>query len=462
MKRKNADACDEARFINAKGDRPIEHLDSDLLDRHLENVYLFKLGLLNSFGIDFRHQTHFGKVSSDTGSARPVLFNYLSEVLPLVQVQANRLPVRRKAAYDNLADAAINSFWEIYYRFQPLIHRQANKSGVDVDDLGNILGRAILLYDKKRGFKFFSYLEKTLRESTKNLRGRIYAQRLGLPLSAGRLMPQILWLVDRETLRLGRCLSIAESESVVLRFLHEQPARFAEETMMRIAHAARTQVRPLMLDTGLANTVANDRIYPTDRRTYSPDRQSHNECTNSVEAQDEYDHLLSQIAQAVEKAAFSEREKAILLQRLDVSHDKDLYTQVESELTAGSLRNRRAQLMVRFIAAFHSDNAQRFGKFLQADPVASKPAMTRALIDLARHFQITVDQAIRCVLNHLALTDAPYRLSIAQRGQLEAFLSAHAHAPLTSISGQLFHKLKAGLIDQDRQGFPCIRDFLSD
>ena len=331
MKRKNADACDEARFINAKGDRPIEHLDSDLLDRHLENVYLFKLGLLNSFGIDFRHQTHFGKVSSDTGSARPVLFNYLSEVLPLVQVQANRLPVRRKAAYDNLADAAINSFWEIYYRFQPLIHRQANKSGVDVDDLGNILGRAILLYDKKRGFKFFSYLEKTLRESTKNLRGRIYAQRLGLPLSAGRLMPQILWLVDRETLRLGRCLSIAESESVVLRFLHEQPARFAEETMMRIAHAARTQVRPLMLDTGLANTVANDRIYPTDRRTYSPDRQSHNECTNSVEAQDEYDHLLSQIAQAVEKAAFSEREKAILLQRLDVSHDKDLYTQVESE-----------------------------------------------------------------------------------------------------------------------------------
>ena len=439
--------CDEARQINANGDRPIDHLDSDRLDRHLENIYVFKLGLLNSFGVDFRHQTYVsrtGETQDDAVTARPVLFNYLSEVLPLVQPQANRLPERRRVAYDNLADAAVNSFWEIYYRFGPLIHRLADKSGVDVDDLGNILGRAILLYDKKLGFKFFSYLDKTLRESTKNLRGRDYAERFRLPQSAGRLMPQILWLVDQETLRLGRCLSIEESESVVLKYLHQQPARFSAATMLRIADAVRSQAAPLPFDQTMPFHGANS-VYD-----------------QNVDDQDEYEYLLSRIARATEKAMLSEREKAILLQRLDLSYDEDLYSRVESELTAGSLRNRRAQLMVRFIAALHSDEAERFGKFLLADPIASKPAMTRALADLAQHYQITPDQTVHFLLNHLALVDAPFKVTIAQRGQLQAFLSAHDQAPLTKISGQLFHKLKAGLIDQDRQDFPCIREFLAD
>ncbi|MGB7347008.1 MAG: hypothetical protein WBD20_22480, partial [Pirellulaceae bacterium] len=216
MKRRNPTACDEARRINAAGDRSIKHLDSDTLDRHLEHVYLFKLGLFNSFGVDFRTQTYSAKASD--GQSAPVLFNYLSEVLPLVQPQADRLPPRRRAAYNSLADAAIHSFWEIYYRFGPLIHQFANKHGVEVDDLGNILGRAILLYDKKRGFKFFSYLDKSLRESVKNLRGCIYAQRYQLPLSAGRLMPQMLWLIDQESLRLQRSLTMDESESLIIRY----------------------------------------------------------------------------------------------------------------------------------------------------------------------------------------------------------------------------------------------------
>ncbi|MGB7346626.1 MAG: hypothetical protein WBD20_20560, partial [Pirellulaceae bacterium] len=268
--------------------------------------------------------------------------------------------------------------------------------------------------------------------------------RYQLPLSAGRLMPQMLWLIDQESLRLQRSLTMDESESLIIRYLLQQPARFSDATMRRIAHAALMQTSPMSLDIGLASGVANT---PND---------------DSIESQDEYKHLLRRVGEAAVKAQLTDREKAILLHRLELSYDEDIYTRAESELTAGSLRNRRAQLMVRFIAAFHSDDAKRFGKFLLADPVACKLMLARQVDLLADEFSITANQVISCVLNHLALSDCPYKVSITQRGQLEAYLRAHARAPLTSISGQLFHKLKAGLIDQDRQGFPCLRDFLAD
>ena len=454
MKRRNPAACDEARRINAEANRAVEYLDSDTLERHLENVSLFKTGLLNSFGVDFRSQTC--QANSADGQSSTVLFNYLSEALPLVQPQANRLPKRRRAAYNKLADAAVNSFWEIYYRFQPLIHQLADKSGVDIDDLGNILGRTILLYDKNRGFKFFSYLDKTLRESVKNLRGRVYAERLMIPVSAGRLIPQILWLLDQETLRLRRSLTIDESESVVLRYLNQQPARFANATKQQIAQVARELATPISLDTDWLpkNSLGAARC---DVRQHD-----HVGCQDQLDVADEHEFLLRRIAKAADAAMFTDRERAVLFQRLEIIYDQDLYTRVESELTAGSLRNRRAQLMVRFIAAFHSSDASRFGRFLLADPVASKATLSRAIHDSANHLGCSAKQVITALLNHLALVDMPYRVTITQRAQLESFLLAHSGASLTSISGALFHKLKAGLIDQDRQGFPCVLRSLAD
>ncbi|QDT13892.1 hypothetical protein [Planctomycetes bacterium K23_9] len=453
MKRRNAIACDEARLILASGDRPIDHLDSDTLDRHLENVYLFKLGLYNSFGVEFRSQSYTAKAS--IGQTTPVLFNYLSEVLPLVQTQADRLPVRRLAAYNSLADAAINSFWEIFYRFQPLIHQAANANGVEVDSLGNVLGRAILLYDKRRGFKFYSYLDKTLRESVKNLRGQVCAQQYQLPQSAGRLLPLLWWIVDQETLRLGHRLSADESDALVLDFLQKHPARFSHRTMQKVADVVRTGTRTLSLDAGLTDPFDSESQAKKVRVPTQTD-------SDSLESQDEYEHTLRRIADATQRAQFTKREQAILLQRLELAYDQNVYADAESELTAGSLRNRRAQLLVRFLAAFHCPDARRFGKFLLADPVACKPFLARAIDSLAAQFSVSTNQVIRCVLNDLALSETPYRVSITQRGQLEAYLRAHPHAPMTAISGHLFHKLKAGLIDQDRLDFPCIRKLLSD
>ncbi len=148
MKKRNPIPSDEARLINASGDRPIDRLDSRSLDRHLENIYLIKLGLANSFGIDFRSH-HYRRTDPD-GSTSSVLFNYLSEVPPLLEPCANRLPAERQQAYAKLMDIAVTSFWEVYYRFQPLVHKYAHDYGAEVDDLGNVLGRAILLYDKSR------------------------------------------------------------------------------------------------------------------------------------------------------------------------------------------------------------------------------------------------------------------------------------------------------------------------
>ncbi len=132
MKRKNPIPSEEARRINAVGDRPIDLLSGRELDRHLENIFLFKLGLRNSFGIDFR--THTYSPAAADGRSHAVLFNFLGEVLPLLKSRVQQLPPIRQQVYAKLADSAVASFWEIYYRFQPLIHRCAERSGVTVDD----------------------------------------------------------------------------------------------------------------------------------------------------------------------------------------------------------------------------------------------------------------------------------------------------------------------------------------
>ena len=455
MKLKNQLPCDEARLVNVAGQRPIEHLTNDALDHHLENIYVFKLGLLNSFGVDFRKHTF--TCSDADGARQQVLFNYLSEVIPLVLPQANRMPKRRRFAYDKLAASAVDSFWEVYYRFQPLIHRAANQSGVDVDDLGNVLGRAILLYEKDRGFTFYSYFEKTLRESIKNLRGKQYAEEYRLPLSAGRLVPQLLWLIDQETLRLQRAMTNEESDTLLIGFLQKHKAKFSESMMRIIARTISLATR--------SRAASIDQCTSADSESsFAGSIADHHSVAHhdSIESRDEHEHLLRQIHNAITKAGFSEREQAIVLQRLDLAHDQSLYERIEAELTTGSLRNRKSQLMVRFMAAMHYDQAKRFGKFLLADPQSSKPMMYRSLQDLVAEFIIAHPLIGSRILNEMSLSESAFRLTIAERGRLESFLLEHPMCRNTKISGHLYNKLKAALMDQDRQAFPCVRRFIAD
>ncbi|NND99745.1 MAG: hypothetical protein HKN47_20695 [Pirellulaceae bacterium] len=452
MKRRNAVACDEAMLINTAGDRPIDPLNTRVLDRHLENLHLFKLGLRNSLGVDLRNDEH--TCAGDDRESKPVLFNYLSEVLPLLESQVRRLEASQQRIYAKMADAALTSFWEIYYRFQPLIHHHADRSGVEVDDLGNILGRTILLYDKKLGFKFFTYLEKTLRESIKNLRGREYAREFHLPLSAGRLMPQLLWILDQETLRLQRRLAPAESDRLVIDFLQSHRAKFSPPTMAQIAQAVRSQRRTVSLDLSPHACESSPGCQP--RFASSP--------SDEVEARDEYEHMLRRVHDAIVRAGFDAREQAILLQRLDLTYDQDLFAQLERERTAGSLRNRRSQLLVRFFAALHADQAPHFGRFLHADPLASKPMLLRVIGDVAQQCGVSVQFVNQSVMNSMSLSDSVYRISISERGRLESFLQVANDHPRdrVSISGHLYNKLKAALIDQDRQKFTCVFARFSD
>ncbi|MCG8649297.1 MAG: hypothetical protein MI861_05665 [Pirellulales bacterium] len=451
MKKRNQIPCDEAKLINAAGDRPIDHLDSRSLDRHLEHIYLFKLGLQNSFGIDFRSHTHWQNHPPDRSKA--VLFNYLSEITSLLKPRVKRLPKVRQEAYAKLEDAALVSFWEVYYRFQPLIHRYAQRFGVEVDDLGNVLGRAILLYEKQRGFKFYSYLEKTLRESIKNLRGKVLADQYGLPLSAGRLLPQLLWLLDQETLRRQRRLTADECDQLVISHLRQGPAQFSELTMRTVAAVVRTQTRMVSLDRDKGKEPV------THRQSGSlPEWPLATEDDNPVDAQDEYEHALRKIQAAIARARLSQYEQAIVLERLNLAHDKDLYARLKSELSAGSLRNRKNRLLVRFMAAFHAGDAPRFGRFLHADPLASRSILQNALGELADSYELTAQAVIQRLLNLMSLTGTVYKLSIAERGRLSQFLLGGERGSQKSpVDGHLYNKLKAALMEQERLGFPCLR-----
>lgn len=451
MKRKNPIACDEARLINSWGDGPMEPLTTGALDRHLNNLDQFKLGLRNSFGVDFRTLSYSHSRTGDDRSARPVLFNYLSEALPLLEGRVRQLTPLGIHVYEKFAESALKSFWEIYCRFQPLIHNYADRHGVDIDQLGNVLGRAILLYEKARGFKFYSYLRKTLNESVKNLRGKSYAEQFNLPLSAGRLMPQILWLLDQETLRCRTKLSPEQSDRVVIDFLSNHATQFSDATMRMVADVARTQTRSISLDASFESAV------PPPSRSFYGDGDS--PC-DDLESLDEYEHVLADIHDAIERARFSEREQVIVLENLNLSHDDSLFARVEAELSAGSLRNRKSQLMVRFFAAFHSPNSRRFGRFLHAEPKASRPILASALRELAFDFGVSSEQVVTSILNMMSLSDGPYRVSISERDRLNGFLAEtqdYESDARPNISGHLYNKLKAALIDQDRQGCPCLR-----
>ncbi len=452
MKNKNIIPIEEARQLNAAGDRPIDRLDSRTLERHLENVYLFKLGLKNSFGIDFRIQL----VPSEVADSPAGLMNYLSEVTPMARHRARELPKGRQNIYTKLEDEAVKSFWEIYYRFQPLIHHHAKRASVELDDLGNVLGRAILLYEKNQGAKFYTYLDKTLRESVKNLRGRVLADQYYLPLSAGRLLPQLIWLLDQEAFKLQRRLTPEESDELVVTYLRGQAASFSESTMRWIAQVARTRTRALSLDremtkSGTALATSLHGILPLE------------DTTNAVDDQDECEFALRRIRNAFERAEFTAREQAVLLARLNLSHDEDLLSRIENEISPGALRNQKQKLLVRFTAALHAEEAHRFGRFLNSEPQASRVILRRVLSEFAESRSITAESFIQQILNHMSLTTNAYRLTISERGRLEQFLAINRpHAPAsstpTTIEAHLYNKFKAALLEQDARGFPCLLD----
>ena len=445
-----------ARQINAatQGAR-IAHLESRELDSHFNKIYVLKLGLKNSFGIDLRCLTHPQQDTGKFGARRSVLLSYLSEIVPLLEPQANRLPNRRRKAYEKIVATAVDSFWEIYYRFQPMIQRTSETTGVEIDQLGNVLGRAILLYDKTRGFKFYSYFEKTLRESAKNLRGIAYADQYRVPVSAGRLLPQLFWLLDQETLSQRRRLTSQECDSLLTDYLQNHRAKFSASTIQTIVRAVQSRLPTVQIDSAnlgsiKASALPSELLHANDR------------CEDPVELREEYELLLDQIHRAIEKAQFTPQERAIVLQKLELAFDENLYSKIEGQISEGSMRNRRSKLLVRFFAAMNSDRADRFGRFLLAEPVASRAIMNSALRNLADQLGTTIDFVIDGLLNHMSLTDGVYRLSITERARLDRFLREHPMAKNAKITGHLYNKFKAALIDQDRQAFPCLRHAITD
>lgn len=451
MKKKNLIPIDEARQLNAAGDRPIDRLDSHALERHLDNLHVFKLGLKNSLGIDFRIP-----LNNEATDSPSLLVNYLSEATPLARTRIKALPKTRRDVYSKLEDEALKSFWEVYYRFQPLLHQHAKRAGVEVDDLGNVLGRAILLYDKDQGVKFYSYLEKTLRESVKNLRGRVLADQYFLPLSAGRVLPQLFWILDQASFKLQRRLSPAESDELVVDYLRHHAAAFSESTMRLVAQVARTRSRTTSLD---RTSTTGDHAPTSSLGSLLPAHDP----SNPVDDQDEYEFALKKIHAAFERGHFSEREQAILLERLQLSHDEDLLRRIEHETTAGALRNKSQRLLIRFTAALHAEQARRFGRFLHSDPQAARSILIRVLGEFAESRSVTPQSLVQKLLNHMSLTDEVYRLSISERGRLDQFFATSSPsetkmAQHNTIDGHLFNKFKAALMHQDALDFTCLVD----
>lgn len=244
----------------------------------------------------------------------------------------------------------------------------------------------------------------------KNLRGRVLADQYYLPLSAGRLLPQLIWLLDQEAFKRQRRLTPEESDELIFSHLRGHAASFSESTMRLIAQVARTRTRALSLDRELTTS---DTFHTTSLHGILPLEDS----TSTVDDQDEYEFALRRIRDAFERAKFTPREQAILLARLNLSHDEDLLSRIENELSPGTLRNQKQKLLVRFTAALHAINASHFGRFLNSEAQASRTILRRVLSEFAESRSITAESLIQRILNHMSLTTNAYRLTIAERGR---------------------------------------------
>ncbi|PAY17326.1 hypothetical protein CKO51_22145 [Rhodopirellula sp. SM50] len=411
------------------------------LEQHLDRLEVLKVGLRNSFGIDFRTASRL--VHDDDGEARSQRFHYLPEVFPFLESRVLSLGKKRRRAYESIKEQAVESFWKLYSDFQPMLQAVAESSGVDTDRLGPVLGRSLLLFDASRRTKFVTYLEKSLRESVKNLRGEVYARQLGLPLSAGRLVPQIQWVLQRASMQRGRQLSAEESDAVVIDFLTRHRAKFSRDSMRRIAEVIRCGRREVSLD------VCHDWLEPS---------FGQGECVSGpgndgwVEEQEEREFQLRQIHAAIERAGFDAEESCLVLQRLDLPHDQAHYERVASVVTSASLRKRATRLLVRLMAARYAPQAPRFGGLLRRTSSQAAAELRQGLAEFAVERGCQTAALAAELLNWMSLSTSVYRLSITQRGRVAEYLSGETG---TALASESFQKLKAALIEQERLGFPC-------
>lgn len=414
---------------------------------HLIRVDVFKVGLRNSFGIDFRSATR--PIRCDDHPFRSERFHYLAEVFPFIQTQVAGLDRKRRRAYEALKENAEESFWRVYADFQPMVQSIVSASGIDLDRIDPVLGRAILLFDASRRTKFVTYLEKTLRESVKNLRGERYAEQLGLPLSAGRLVPQMLWVLEQAAMQLGHALSPEESDRVILDFLTQHRCRFSVASMQRIAEVMRGDRRTISLD------LCSSWLEPSaGLTTQTPDRG--NDCF--VEQHEENQYQLKQIQESMRRAGFNENEACLVFARLGLAYDERRYQRLAAKVTTASLRKRSTRLLVRLMAARYAPQAPRFGPYFKSTPAVARDDLRRIIATCAAELNRGPAVLVGELLNWMSLSDSVYRVSINERGRLVSYL---AEATKEAVPSATFQKLKAALIEQERLDFPCWTDGVS-
>ncbi|MCD0460743.1 hypothetical protein [Roseiconus lacunae] len=440
------------------------------LERHLHRMDVFKVSLRNSFGLDLRTLRHRTMTSVGISQVKP--FQYLPELLPFLEPRVNVLGRSQRAAFETIKEHAIESFWKLYADFLPLTTMVAKDSGlsqfntessIDGDCLSVYLARAILLFDSSRGTKFVTYLDKCLREAVKNIRGERLARQLSIPVSAGRMVHQITWLLQQAEFECRRRLSAAESDGLVIAFLTEQRARFSEATMQRVAFAIRQ-----------GRTVQSiERCRPWLDPAHDARRPDNagNDCY--VEEAEEHERQLHEIDEAIARARFTASERAIVLHRLDLPHDSNCLEQLSDKITSATLRKRSTRLLLRLVAARFAPQAPHFGWLVETSPAAARQPLRQVIEAIARRDHptdsVAPQQFVSDLLNSMAISDSIYRITISERGHLERYLlpdtavaagsdRSVAAAERRRLSTLLFGKLKAALIEQERQGFPLRSD----
>lgn len=406
------------------------------LQRRLRRIDVFRIGLRNSFGLDLRTATR--TTATNSGPSRSERFDYLPEVLPFIEVRARTLPGRRRRAFESLKDDAIDAFWSVYSDFLAMAEARAEQAGVPANELAAALGRAILLFDPSRKTKFVTYLEKTLRESIKNIRGRTYAERLLIPVSAGRLVPQILWLLDQASMDKGDVLSAEQSERLVIGFLREHRSRFSEAMMRRIAE---TLLRPTVRH-GFHALPSTD-LFDSRNEVQSAGNDGW------LEQDEEYRWQLQQIHEATERVGMDDNDRTLILSRLDLPHDGRRFDRIAARISDAALRKRIARLLVRLSAARYAPQALRFGPLLNTTPAGAWLTLRTLLDDVANEKGCHRRQLVEDVLSEMTLSDSVYRISIAERGTLLEYLCGDSR---TRLAGPTFWKLKAALIQFERTG----------
>lgn len=420
---------------------PLTSGSADALSEQLMRVDIFKHAIANTFSIDLRTAT--GSTRENDGQARSSRFHYLAEVDTLLEPRVSRLTAAKRRAYRDVSQRAQDAFWQIYLDFLPLVHSIATASGVDAERLERVLGRAILLFDVKRKTKFVTYLEKTLRESVKNLRGERYAEELGLPLSAGRLVPQLMWELHQSSMCARQSLSAEESDRVVIDFLRHHSCRFSETSMANIAQTLREDKRWISIDQ------CWESLEPSARRDGT---RAGNDCF--VDDQDERRYQLTQIDRAMRRAGFDAQERTLLYARLDLPYDEAMHERIASGVTSASLRKRKSRLLVRLMAARYADQSPRFGRYLNESAKNAHQPFKIEMDGIAAENGCDAESVVEDLLNWMSLSESVYRISILERGRIRCYLRESGAAELAS---PVFQKLKAALIEQDRLSFPCLR-----